>query len=175
MVNKIKNKNGFSLAEALISMLILSIFFLATSKVMTTKQKPDEQVNPHGFYECYVRNGNQLVQRRASESNVTAEQFVDSCTFTPSQGIAYVTIYAVRNSNDIIMAVEPQFNNPIDEISSVAALRNFGNQLDNAEENDLDIENLRNYLEISYPRSGLLGIINDGTYNNNDPALFIGW
>ena len=43
------------------------------------------------------------------------------------------------------------------------------------EDNDLDVDNLRNYLEISYPRSGLLGIINDGTYNNNDPALFIGW
>ena len=173
MVN-IKNKKGFSLAEALISMLILSIFFLATSKVMTTKQKPDEQVNPHGFYECYVRNGD-LKQRRASESSVTAEQSVDSCTFTPSQGIAYVTIYAVQDSQHVIMAVEPQFNSPIDPINSVAQLRNFGNQLDNPEDNDLDVDNLRNFLEISYPRSGLLGIINDGTYNNNDPALFIGW
>ena len=71
MVNKKTNKKCFSIAEALVSMLIISIFFIATSKVMTKKQRPDISESPHGFYECYVVNGN-LKQKYAYESNVSA-------------------------------------------------------------------------------------------------------
>ena len=47
-------KKGFSLAEALVVMAIISIFFAAASKIITTRPKPPKQVNQHGYYECYL-------------------------------------------------------------------------------------------------------------------------
>ncbi len=44
---------GFSLAEALVSMLVLSIFFLATSKMITQRQPEDTVWHEHGFCACY--------------------------------------------------------------------------------------------------------------------------
>ena len=176
MVNRISDKKGFSFAEVLISMLILSVFFIATSKVMTHRQPRETQENPHGFYECYAV-GTDLKQRRGAESSVTPEQSVTSCTFTPPQGLAYATIYAIAIINDnvrIYKSVEPQFNNAIDPIGSVNELANFYELIQDAEETDLTMNDMKTFLEMSYPRSGLYSKITT-VENYRGPALFIGW
>ena len=53
-------KSGFSFAEALISMLVISVFFLATSKVMTQRQPDDVIWHSHGFCACYYSGGLKL-------------------------------------------------------------------------------------------------------------------
>lgn len=50
-------KKGFSLAEALVVMAVVSIFFAAVTKVITTRPKKPKQANLHGYYECYVDGG----------------------------------------------------------------------------------------------------------------------
>ena len=59
-------KRGFSLAEALVVMAIISIFFAAATKIITTRPKPKIQVNPHGYFECYKLGGTQY-QRSVRE------------------------------------------------------------------------------------------------------------
>ena len=44
---KNKTKFGFSLAEALVSMLVLSLFFMATSKIISTRPKSEKITNKH--------------------------------------------------------------------------------------------------------------------------------
>lgn len=46
-------KKGFSLVEALIVMLVLSIFFAFGARTITIQQKPRREHNTHGYYECY--------------------------------------------------------------------------------------------------------------------------
>ena len=95
---EIKNtKCGFSLAEALISMLILSLFFIATSKIMTTKPKAEISENKHGYFECY-HDGTNLKQKRSDGSYAGAPINVSECSFIPPKGIAFANIYVLNTT-----------------------------------------------------------------------------
>lgn len=84
-------KKGFSLAEALVVMAIISIFFAAASKIITTKPKPRKQVNAHGYYECF-QNGGTLAQRYYKDGITTNTETVAQCVFQPPPGIAFFNI-----------------------------------------------------------------------------------
>lgn len=105
-------KKGFSLAEALVVMAIISIFFAAAGKIMTQKPKPIKQQNPHGYFECYL-DGGTLKQSSAIEEAATdpidAEGGV--CTFEPPKGVAFfnVNTYGRAFYSDF----EPNVNNTI--------------------------------------------------------------
>ena len=139
---------------------------------MTTKQRPEVQENPHGFYECFIANGS-LQQKQSVGTTTTPQRTVEWCSFTPPQGLAFVIIYAMQDRNHIYKSIEPQFNSPIDTISSAAALANFHTQLGNPEDNNLRADDLGHYLELTYPLSGLKDVIGAESYNG--PALFIAW
>lgn len=83
-------KKGFSLAEALVVMAVISILFGAISKVITTRPKPRKQVNAHGYYECYI-NGS-LKQRYVREGVAENVENVSQCTFKPPVNIAFYNI-----------------------------------------------------------------------------------
>lgn len=83
-------KNGFSLAEALIVMAVISILFGAVSKIITTRPKPPVQENSHGYFECYYNGGlKQHYVRNGADGGVTS---VAQCTFEPPSNIAFYNI-----------------------------------------------------------------------------------
>ena len=86
MINIDRNKRGFSLIEALVSMLILSVFFAATAKVWSKRQKPEKPKYPHGYFECYY-DGSTLKQGigREQQSSATENATGGKCVFD-SQG-----------------------------------------------------------------------------------------
>ena len=118
-------KKGFSLAEALVVMAIISIFFAAAGKIMTQKPKPIKQQNPHGYFECYL-DGATLKQSSAIEEAATdpidAEGGV--CTFEPPKGVAFfnVNTYGRAFYSDF----EPNVNNTINiRINNGADAKDF--------------------------------------------------
>lgn len=86
--NKYIYPNGFSLAEALISLLIVCIITLASIPVITKKHRERKNVSK-GMYACYW-NGDQLVARsvinnqiKTEQTRWDAEEGRMGCVFTP--------------------------------------------------------------------------------------------
>jgi len=78
---KSEHKKGFSLAEILVAMLILSIFFLAGAKVYTRKQKDEVMKKIHGFYECYWDGGTLKAAFSKTGSHPTPQNSGNQCLF----------------------------------------------------------------------------------------------
>ncbi len=100
--NKIKkqNKSGFSLAEALVSMLILSVFFIATAKVITTKQPAGKIAITHGFYECYRDSSGELKQTSSDDLVIKRNEGVEQCAFYPSKHLPNVVQYYIKSNDE---------------------------------------------------------------------------
>lgn len=118
-------KKGFSLAEALVVMAIISIFFAAAGKIMTQKPKPIKQQNPHGYFECYL-DGATLKQSSAIEEAATDPIDAEggACTFEPPKGVAFfnVNTYGPAFYSDF----EPNVNNTINiKINNAAGAKDF--------------------------------------------------
>lgn len=145
-------KRGFSLAEALIVMAILAIFFGFAGKVITTKPKPKLSISPHGYYECY-HDGTRYLQRYVLEDNESEPLVVTTCEFVPKVGSALYNIHAIFAYDYIYSNVEPNINDSI----TIMFLASKGEMKigDMLLENNMKIEQLLNYLSVSYPRSGL--------------------
>ncbi len=117
MVNKkTEKKSGFSLFEALVSMLILSLFFIASSKVITQKQPVEVQKNPHGYYECYYYGGS-LWQHRANGNASTPAARTNNCAFQPPSGVTFINVHYYNNteyynSQQVIMNMPVQIGQP---------------------------------------------------------------
>lgn len=191
MVKRTADKKGFSIAEALVSMLVVSVFFLATSKVMTQKQPKEYQEPIHGFYECYVTTEDdvkKLKQKLAIGQSNPPVQTVSQCELDPPKDLPLAIIYAIAGTDDdtttpvgeerknrIYKAIEPQFNKAF-RISSINELRTFHTDaLVDIEADDLEWTDVQKFLRLSYPHSGLYEMMESGSYNPQDPALFIGW
>ena len=118
-------KKGFSLAEALVVMAIISIFFAAAGKIMTQKPKPIKQQNPHGYFECYLDAGT-LKQSSAIEEAAADPVVAEggACKFEPPKGVAFfnVNTYGRAFYSDF----EPNVNNTINiKINDVAGAGDF--------------------------------------------------
>ena len=90
-------KQGFSLVEVLVSMLILSIFFVAAAKIITTKPKEEKIVTPHGYFECYW-DGGTLYNHATSGAGVTIpNKAVPSgkCSYSPTSGAALMNVTVI--------------------------------------------------------------------------------
>lgn len=184
-------KNGFSLAEALVSMLILSIFFLATYKINTQKESKDTITVPHGFFECY-HDGTTLHQRYSYAGDVVNEsEPVGNCTFSPQRITSqYQVSHIVNNSGNYIVYSKPFFidrravisiNNGSDDKFEVTL--DMGNTEDmfhepeNPEKNIMDeesnnigsLENYHDLLVITQPKSHYAS----GTYHH--PGVIVQW
>lgn len=118
-------KKGFSLAEALVVMAIISIFFAAAGKIMTQKPKPIKQQNPHGYFECYL-DGGTLKQSSAIEEAATDPVVAEggACKFEPPKGVAFfnVNTYGRAFYSDF----EPNVNNTINiKINTASTTNDF--------------------------------------------------
>lgn len=175
MVN-MHNKSGFSIAEALVAMLVLSTFFVVTSKVVNIKPKQEVAVNPHGFFECYDENG------------VTGEQYVLSgqvqqlpedrrghdCRFIPPNNIPYVIIYVV-SEGQYYNTIQPQFTNEI--LLDKNNLSNFYQNFDEPATGNQNLNEFKNFLGQTYPQSNIYKAMDksDGDVTYNGSAVFFGW
>ncbi len=91
-------KKGFTLAETLIVMAVISILFSVAAKVITTRPKYKKQSVSHGYFECY-KTGGGMYQRTVRDEVATAPTSVaDECVFTPPSGISFFNIHS-RNPN----------------------------------------------------------------------------
>ena len=96
MVKKIFKK-GFTLAEALVVLLVLSVFFGATAKVMTKKRPSEVATYQHGYYECWFKydNDKKHYYRYTVEGIPGEVEEGTSCKFTPSITAALYQLYLV--------------------------------------------------------------------------------
>lgn len=102
-------KKGFSLAEALVVMAIISILFSVAAKVITTRPKPPKQTTAHGYFECYLNGG--LWQRTVIDGVATEPKSMGSqCQFKPQTGVAF---YNINSHNPDITRFEPNINNTL--------------------------------------------------------------
>ena len=101
MVKNIKNNNqkAFSLVEVLVSMLILSLFFLANTKVMTTKQKDETLMKVHGFYECYWDGGVLKYAQSKTGRSVEPQIAGDACVFSPDRNTSLFDMTVIFADN----------------------------------------------------------------------------
>ena len=92
MVRIINKKSGFTIAEALISMLILSVFIGLSMKIFTKKHTKPVYNASHGTYVCYRdADGNLHSKFGAQEHPVNG----DHCTFHPAKTATYYVLSAV--------------------------------------------------------------------------------
>ena len=167
-------------------MLVLSLFFMATSKIISTRPKSEKITNKHGYFECYM-NGGRVMQKLSLENAAATPEAApnNTCSFVPPKGISFVVIHAFNNSSgqrrfytytDPI--VDGDSYNGGDKVTiSYNDLRRFHELLDEneGEENGNDqINEFTNFLGMSHPSSSLYGILK----TNNayvGPAVFFGW
>lgn len=151
--------------EALVVMAIISIFFAAVSKIITTKPKSQKQVNSHGYYECYVDGG--YKQRYVRDEIATIVENVSTCTFDPPSGLAFFNINTYGGTYH--SSFEPNINN---ELSiSFAGSKVTVSSVNGSEvlSNNSTEENIRMFLENLYSDSG---IYNNGTIRT---GIIISW
>lgn len=100
MVNTDK-KLAFTLAEALVSMLILSIFIGLSMKIFTKKHTKPVYNPTHGYFICYrglPEKGTEYpegVVYKKVGAGTPVPQDGDYCEFTPSKSANYYVVYAV--------------------------------------------------------------------------------
>ena len=176
MVTKNKNnKNpGFSLAEALISMLIVSVFFVAATKIMTQKQSKESEKSPHGFFECYYKGG-ALYTHGLRGGTEVPEARSSNCNFQPPAILSFINVHYVYNNN-YFNSQEPLFDNSV-SIASPDSIKDFYPQcfpFNNAcSAMFKPIAEFKNYLSGTHPESKIYQI---WTYSTVPmPALFISW
>lgn len=166
-------KKGFSLVEALLVMVIISILFAAGTKVITTRPKPMAQTTPHGYYECYNDSG--LKQRYVREGAENAqEQAVSQCIFEPPVGAA---VFNLTSYSPILhSSFEPNINNKLNvsisggiTLSTNAAAAGVDGMNSISLEPNADGEEIRQTLKVLYPKSKLY---NEGQIRS---GIIIGW
>lgn len=89
---KFSKKTGFTLIEAVVVMLVISIFLAASAKIMTQRRNKPIQINPHGVYECWYTEGQ--AHSRYIVSGVPADT-KDGCTFIPTLDPSFYHMYII--------------------------------------------------------------------------------
>ncbi len=120
MVRENKLKSGFSLVEVLIAMLLMSLFFLASTKIITMKPPQEVQEKPHGYYECFGplsdHEGLYLEHKSVGDAYVVPT-YSQGCSFDPPGGIPFANLYYIDNYENYYLNIqEPQFNQGLDSV-----------------------------------------------------------
>lgn len=95
MVRIINKKSGFTIAEALISMLILSVFIGLSMKIFTKKHTKPVYNASHGTYVCYRDQNDGKVYSKFGAAAPVEQVNDDHCTFHPAKTATYYVLSAV--------------------------------------------------------------------------------
>lgn len=90
---KFSKKTGFTLIEAVVVMLVISIFLAASAKIMTQKRNKPIQINPHGVYECWYEKGKKAYSRYIVSGVPTNTK--EDCTFIPTLDPSFYHMYVI--------------------------------------------------------------------------------
>lgn len=175
---KLNNKKfGFSLVEVLLSMLILSVVFMAMTNVAAHKAKKNLDKSPHGFYECYKIGGTLYEDITRNNAAKEDNENVSSCIFNPPKGAYYVNVHYI-GSDKYMDTQESMFTERLELTAPEKILDEYDEVLIKSYKNDEDKmevqENFKSYLEISHPQSKVLSTWNT-TDSIPDNILFIAW
>lgn len=88
------NKAGFSLFEACVVMLVVSVFFAVSATVIPKRNKAKPEAEGHGRFECYYK-GNQLYQQMYQGTSSAGPEAVSECRFNPPVYAKYIVINTV--------------------------------------------------------------------------------
>lgn len=91
---KFSKKTGFTLIEAVVVMLVISIFLAASAKIMTQRRNKPIQINPHGVYECWYDKNEGQAHSRYIVSGVPTDT-KDGCTFIPTLDPSFYHMYII--------------------------------------------------------------------------------
>lgn len=91
---KLNKKSGFSLFEACVVMLVVSVFFAVSASVIPHRPKPKPEAEGHGRFECYYK-GNTLYQQVFQGTSSSGIQQVAKCRFNPPVYAKYIVVNAV--------------------------------------------------------------------------------
>lgn len=168
-------KKGYTLAEALVVMAVVSIFFAAASKVLTVKPKHKKQMNPHGYYECYL-DGGQLKQKYVRENIESILETVGECTFSPPIGIAFYSVN-IYGTDNYYSGIEPYINNTLSisvtadkvTLSAMKQGEKFEVAYDKSTSSEDAKRIVEDFFEVIYPKAEMY---NDG---NIFPGIFLSW
>ena len=118
-------KRGFSLIEALMSMLVISVFFLAATKIITQKPPKEVEIIPHGYFECYYKGGALYTHTKKGASEVPEARSAN-CNFQPPTGLNFINVHYI-SGNTYFNSPEPMFEQRI-VLSSPAAITSYNPQ-----------------------------------------------
>ena len=177
---------AFTLAEVLVAMLIMSLFFMATSKVMSIKQKPIFQEYPHGYYECYNNGGLKEHRVDGGTETITMNTPVGMCNFFAPKGLPIFNINVVHPNKGFYTTTETQVtsDNAIQFAGADAVFDMYANTMDTEKERQDQFmpsnlysrfEQFRNYLKNSYPQSALGSSWRANSSAPPFSAVFIVW
>jgi len=178
-LNKIIHiKRGFSLAEALVSMLILSMFFMATSKIITIKQKDEARVKTTGYYECYEKDGKMYEKYY----NTTLNE-VGKCVFNPPYTRPNKVLYSINNEC-IYTTFELEISDTLEINATDLTINSTGDSCDSYGQEEPcsrgecmhtsdGIDSFRAIIRDAYPTSSLNEFSSNDYYNI--PVVFIAW
>ena len=82
---------GFTLAEALVALLVITIIIAASLPIITKKKRSIDRVT-HGAYACYWQNGQLIGRYLIDQKTAIGKTYYDStegrygCEFTPPAG-----------------------------------------------------------------------------------------
>ena len=161
-------RSGFSLAEILVAMLVMSIFFMATTKVITIKQKPALEESPHGYYECTDSPGStdmNFHEHRVDSSRETIpanSSDVDFCTFVPPKNIPLFNVYVYSSTKGFLSTSEAQISEDSADFRGANVLLDYYLSDDPSLAQTINGADLNNriaqfklFLRTSYPQSML--------------------
>ena len=154
-------------------MLILSMFFMATSKIITVKQKDEARVKTTGYYECYINDDKMYEKYHNTNTNE-----VDSCVFNQHYTRPNVIFYSI-NSQHLCSDVALEISNPLTIHSAELNDSGFSymqEDLDSEDKCQSTVENINTFIEFVselYPTSSI-STFTPQDYNSK-PVVFIAW
>jgi len=93
-IGKFHKLTGYSLFEACVVMLVVSIFLAVSATVIPHKPKPKAEADGHGRFECYYKS-NKLYQQMYQGASASEAQEVTKCRFNPPNYAKYIVVNAV--------------------------------------------------------------------------------
>jgi hypothetical protein len=84
-VTRKNQKSGFSLAEALITLLLISLCVVLSVPAIVKKFEKKREIT-HGIWECSDASGGYLQEERNLDGEIKESKVVSSCRFSPSGG-----------------------------------------------------------------------------------------
>lgn len=177
MVKFCNKKEGFSLAESLVVMLILSVFLAASSKVITQKKEEPQVSNQHGQFECW-KSGSHYY-KHIIDGVISETVTGTSCKFKPRVNAAIYHLYVIYgNKNGYYMESIPNITSELSITlnNNTTTLTNSDNKTLTYDKNKSEhlagtYEDIIKYLKYVSPKSSTIGDF----VKIGKPAVLIIW